>query len=364
MLDSGGKMGYDMRNGTEILLNGEMKMDLSNKLRSLRVSRNLTQEALAAAMGVSPQSVSKWERGVSLPDVSMLPELSVYFGVSMDELFGLTDEMEFDRIQNMLWDKRLLTEAELTQAERWIDAKIASGYRAADCMRLKADMYNHQAKILHEMAAESAKAALATDPECGAAFEELNTAMGGYCPDWAYRQHGKLIDYLAGFVKKHPESIRARLWLIDNLIDDRRCDEAEKAIQELEKSGGGFYPPLYRARLLWHKGERAEARGMMDALISEYPGEWRVHTAAGELAAMEGDYARGIAHIRASIEAQGKPRCDNFDTIAAMYELAGDRASAIRTLEEEVAFCRSEWGSEAGETVDAVKREIERQKAN
>ena len=336
-------------------------MDLSNKLRSLRVSRNLTQEALAAAMGVSPQSVSKWERGVSLPDVSMLPELSVYFGVSMDELFGLTDEMEFDRIQNMLWDKRLLNEAELTQAERWIDAKIASGYRAADCMRLKADMYNHQAKILHEMAAASAKAALETDAECNEAFEELNTAMGGYCPDWAYRQHGKLIEYLAEFVKKHPESIKARLWLIDDLIDDRRYDEAEEVLRGLERSGG-FYPPLYRALLKWHRGERDEARGMMDALIREYPGEWRVHTTAGELAAMEGDFERGIAHIRASIEAQGKPRCDNFDAIAAMYELAGDRASAIRTLEEEVAFCRAEWGSEAGETFDAVKREIERLK--
>ncbi|MBR3182852.1 MAG: helix-turn-helix transcriptional regulator, partial [Firmicutes bacterium] len=84
-------------------------MELTNKLRSLRTSRGITQEALASAMGVTAQAVSKWERGTTMPDVSILPELAVYFGVSLDELFGLTEEKEFDRIQNVIWDKRLLS---------------------------------------------------------------------------------------------------------------------------------------------------------------------------------------------------------------------------------------------------------------
>ena len=134
-------------------------MDISNRIRALRTRRGLTQEALAAEMGVSPQSVSKWERGMALPDISMLPELSVFFGVSLDELFGLTDDKEYDRIQNMLWDKRELTVSDIEGAERWIDEKVAAGYRPADCLRLKADMYNHHAATLRAHAAEAASAA-------------------------------------------------------------------------------------------------------------------------------------------------------------------------------------------------------------
>ena len=69
-------------------------MELTNKIKSLRIERGITQEALAAAVGVSPQAVSKWERGTTTPDVSLLPELAVFFGVSLDELFGLTEEKE------------------------------------------------------------------------------------------------------------------------------------------------------------------------------------------------------------------------------------------------------------------------------
>ena len=64
-----------------------------------------------------------------MPDISLLPELSVFFGVSIDELFGLTEEKEYDRIQNIIWDKRLLSHAEFDQAERWLNEKIAAGYR-------------------------------------------------------------------------------------------------------------------------------------------------------------------------------------------------------------------------------------------
>ena len=108
-------------------------MELTNKIRTLRIARGVTQETLASAMGVSAQAVSKWERGATTPDVSLLPELAVFFGVSLDELFGLTEEKEYDRIQNVLWDKRLLSHAEFDQAERWLNERIAAGYRKADC---------------------------------------------------------------------------------------------------------------------------------------------------------------------------------------------------------------------------------------
>ncbi len=61
-------------------------MNLSEKILELRRSNGMSQEQLAEKMGVSRQSVSKWESGDSLPDVDRLPELSRIFNVTTDYL--------------------------------------------------------------------------------------------------------------------------------------------------------------------------------------------------------------------------------------------------------------------------------------
>lgn len=59
---------------------------------------------MAQHFGITAQAVSKWEGGVATPDISLLPDISAYFGVTIDELFSLSDETRMERIQNMLWD--------------------------------------------------------------------------------------------------------------------------------------------------------------------------------------------------------------------------------------------------------------------
>ena len=61
-------------------------MNLAEKILELRKANSLSQEQLAEKMGVSRQSVSKWESGDSLPDVDRLPELSRIFNVTTDYL--------------------------------------------------------------------------------------------------------------------------------------------------------------------------------------------------------------------------------------------------------------------------------------
>ncbi len=61
-------------------------MNIGNNISLLIKSRNLTQEELAAALGVSAQAVSKWENNSSCPDVSLLTDISDFFSVSVDEL--------------------------------------------------------------------------------------------------------------------------------------------------------------------------------------------------------------------------------------------------------------------------------------
>lgn len=62
-------------------------MELSKNLRRLRQEKQLTQEQTAEALGVSAQSVSRWECGATLPDAAMLPALARLYCVTIDDLY-------------------------------------------------------------------------------------------------------------------------------------------------------------------------------------------------------------------------------------------------------------------------------------
>ena len=60
---------------------------LGEKIKTLRKQKNISQEIFANYLGVSFQAVSKWENGNTMPDVTMIPAIASFFGVSTDELF-------------------------------------------------------------------------------------------------------------------------------------------------------------------------------------------------------------------------------------------------------------------------------------
>jgi len=65
-----------------------MNINIGENIRNLRKRKDITQEELADHLGISFQSVSKWERGDGLPDITMLPDLADFFNISIDELIG------------------------------------------------------------------------------------------------------------------------------------------------------------------------------------------------------------------------------------------------------------------------------------
>ena len=61
---------------------------LSENLKKFRLLKNLTQEDVAEYLGITPQSVSKWERAECYPDITFLPALANIFETSVDMLLG------------------------------------------------------------------------------------------------------------------------------------------------------------------------------------------------------------------------------------------------------------------------------------
>ncbi len=77
------------------------EMNLGRILIENRHKRGITQDELAAHIGVSKGAVSKWETGSSLPDISLLPQLASYFDISIDELIGYQPQMEKEDIKKL-----------------------------------------------------------------------------------------------------------------------------------------------------------------------------------------------------------------------------------------------------------------------
>ena len=64
-----------------------MEIKMGEKIKTLRKQKNISQEVLAQALGVSFQAVSKWETGTCMPDVTLVPAIAAFLEVSTDELF-------------------------------------------------------------------------------------------------------------------------------------------------------------------------------------------------------------------------------------------------------------------------------------
>ena len=61
---------------------------LGRRIARLRLAKTATQERLAKELNVSPQAVSKWENDINYPDISLLPDLARFLGVSVDKLLS------------------------------------------------------------------------------------------------------------------------------------------------------------------------------------------------------------------------------------------------------------------------------------
>lgn len=66
-------------------------MDIGMTIKQLRRSKRMTQEELAEKLGITVQTVSRWENGINYPDLTMLPDLARLFEVTTDHLLGVKE---------------------------------------------------------------------------------------------------------------------------------------------------------------------------------------------------------------------------------------------------------------------------------
>ena len=117
-----------------------MDMTIGRRIGQLRRARGMTQDAMAEQLGVSPQAVSKWENDQTCPDISLLPKLARFLGVTVDHL--LTGEQE---------EKLQMQTAPDTQHKRVEDMVLRISVDSPDGEKVRVNLPMSLARMSNEM---------------------------------------------------------------------------------------------------------------------------------------------------------------------------------------------------------------------
>ncbi len=97
-----------------------MEIKIAENIKRLRKAKSVTQEQIAEVLGISVTAVSKWERGETYPDITLLFPLAHYFGVTLDDLMGYDEEKIQAEIEEALNEYRSLWMTEPEKAHQVI----------------------------------------------------------------------------------------------------------------------------------------------------------------------------------------------------------------------------------------------------
>lgn len=84
-----------------------MKLNIGETIKKLRKEREITQEDFAEILGVSCQSVSRWENNTCYPDIELIPTIAAFFDISTDKLMGVDEATEKKAVDRYLNDFQL-----------------------------------------------------------------------------------------------------------------------------------------------------------------------------------------------------------------------------------------------------------------
>lgn len=340
-------------------------MEIGNQIKALRLRKGATQKQMAQHFGITEQAISKWENGASVPDISMVPGLSAYFGVRIDELFAVSDETHMERIQNMLWNVRYMDPSDVESERKFLLDKAQREPNNSEAYEMLARLEQHLAEEHSARAEEYAFAALGIDPNSGYAHTSLMYALRGKHIDPRNNMHNVLISHYKACLVAHPEAVVVYPYLIAQLIDDNRLAEAEQYCDMLEQNDTScfseYYPQILRIRIALARRDTDAARAMWEQLEKDYPDNWSIQHDIGDFHMLMGEYRAAKEYYRKAIALLEVPRyTDPIDSLAKVCEMDGDIAGAIATRKLEQEILEKEWGDRTGESLDFIKREISR----
>ena len=287
----------------------------ASNLRKLRLGKGLTQEQAADKLGVSAQSVSRWETAVTLPDVMLLPEIAKLYSVLVDDLFKPAVRGYSNNAQRLLAVyERTGSPDDFIAAADEFDKLIREGRATADDWRsygvIHEYMMNHCIKKATSSYQKAMALARCTDEEMFHRTRRQNILMRS-----RIGQGDDCIREQEADVREHPDCVNARIDL---------------------------------AHALFFSGQPERALRVCEEALVSFPDEGLLHVYAGDACRDLKRYDEAFSHWEAAVRLD-----DKF--LDAMYSMA---------------LCRGDMGQfdkaadvweEIARTLDARGLEIEAQ---
>ena len=339
-------------------------MEIGKKIKTFRIGKGITQEALARELGVTAQAVSRWENGLAMPDITLLPTLSIYFGVRIDDFFEFSDEAQHERICNMTETEDFIPRADFDHAERFLKDKLALDPRDAESLTTLAALYNHRAEGYYRKSEALCKRALEVAPTKKSGHSLLSYAANGACFDWCSCNHRELIDYYYGFVEKNPEHRGGYMWLLDNLIADLRLEEALEIIRRIDHIKHDHYSLMMEGYVRALLGEAEQSEALFAKALAEEPDNLYAWSLLGDIRVKQRRYDEAVACYEKSSSLDPNPEfTDNYLSIAYIREMQGKWSEAADAHEKALEVYRTSKKLEDGFGVERFEQAILRCRA-
>ena len=338
-------------------------MELGKRIRQLRFKAGLTQEQLAEKLGIGAQSVSKWENAAAMPDITTLPLLAEVFGVTIDDLFDLTAEQRLNRIEHRMDAEEELPADVFQEFEAFLQAEMNDAKNRKRATELAAYLHWHRMHAEAKKAARYAEEAIRRAPGEKGCQWILQEAAGHAAWDWNIANHSRAVEFYKGLVAANPDAARPYRYLLDNLIADRRADEAERWLDRYcaLENADPVMKRVYRAHIALARFDESAGDQIIAELLAEQPDDDAVLFEAAQYFASKADYEKAIdAYERAFAADPQRPRFqDALMGIEDIYEIMGDYENAAKTCDRRVDLLENEWGltEETDTAVTAAKQE-------
>lgn len=338
-------------------------MELGNKIKTLRLKAGLTQEKLAEELNVSFQTISKWENNVCAPDIAMLPKLSVFFGVTIDELFNLTSTQKLHRIEHMLDMEHELPHNTFTETIDFLKEQLETNEDQGKIYGMIAHVYHHRVVSDCDKVSEYAKKSMREKPEVKDCQWLLDKSEGAVVADWNFANHLKTIRFFKEQVENFPEIARNYLYLMDNLLGDNRTEETKKYLNIYRTLEGhkDYLVPYYEALIAIAEHEVLVAEQKIEEIKEQYPENEGAMFAVADYYARQCRYDEAVQYYEKCYEIDEKPRYyDPLHGIALIYEIQGKYEKAVKTYDRILQNLKEEWKFIEGEPVNVILREKQR----
>ena len=186
-------------------------MEIGNKIKQLRYKAGLTQEQLGAKLGISAQSVSKWETAITMPDITLLPTLASELGVTIDDLFDLTTDQRLQRIEKRLDLEEEFPTDVFKEYETFLKNQLDESKDKTKILSLLAHLYHHRMEADSRRVSRYAREAIMESPEKKDCQWLLQKAEGAHIWDWNIANHTAIIDFYKNVIESDTESPKTPL---------------------------------------------------------------------------------------------------------------------------------------------------------